>query len=83
MDKNNRKDEFIKLIYTINALNKGINDKPILTYEVDGSSVYVFGVTGLLLNLHLLLIHRVSNVCFYQTNRKGHICLQALFLDLL
>lgn len=80
MDKNQRKKKFIELIETINALNKGISQKPILTYEETDSSIYVFGVTDLLLNMHLMFIHRVHNVCFYQTNRKGKICLEAYFI---
>ena len=81
MDKNKSKKEFIKLIDTINVLSKGITQKPILTYEETDSSVYVFGVTDLLLSLHLLLIHRVNGVCFYQVKRNGENCLEAFFYN--
>lgn len=81
MDKNQRKKKFIELIDTINALNKGISQGPILTYEETDSSVYVFGVSDLLLSLHLMLLHRVHNVCFYHIQKKGHNCLKAFVLE--
>ena len=80
MNKNQRKKKFIELIGTINALNDGISQEPILTYEETDSSIYVFGVSDLLLSLHLMLLHRVNGVCFYQIQRSGKNCLEAYFL---
>lgn len=80
MDKNQRKKKFIELIDVINAMVYGISPDPILTYEETDSSIYIFGVSDILLSLHLMLLHRVHNVCFYQKQIRGKNCLEAFFL---
>lgn len=81
MDKNQRKKKFIELIDTINALHKGISKEPILTYEETDSSVFVYGVSDLLLSMHLMLLHRVLNVSFYQKQIRCKNCLEAFFYN--
>ena len=75
-----QKESILELLKTLNNLHKGISSSPRFTFTEEEKSIIIFGVTDDLLALHLVLLHRCHNICFYQTKVNHKNALEAYFV---
>lgn len=72
MNKDSRIQKVSSLIDSLNDLHIGISNDVRFEYRLDGSSIYVRGLSDDLAHLYLLLHSGVANVCVYlQWTTKG------------